>query len=344
MKLIIFRADSSDKIGSGHIFRCINLAKNLKKKNNKIMFICQNLKGNFINYIKKNKFKVIINNYISKEKKIITWSKKNQIMDANFLINKKYKKIDLIISDHYGLGPTWRKKIRPFCKKMFLIDDFNRNKEFSDFYLNHNQYHFKNNIKKPKINLCGINYLLTGRNLKFIKRRIKINKNIFFYMGSVDSKNITFKFINLINDLRFKDYKFFIMIGRNNRLKEYYFSNKIKISNVEFIKDNISNFQSFYKKIDIVFSGANTTMYEQLKYGFKPFVISQNKLQAIISKNLHNQKFINLLTISKIKKNLFNKLMDKHVNFFSKPNSNISKKLRINSVKKIARIIEKNIT
>ena len=198
MKLIIFRADSSDKIGSGHIFRCINLAKNLKKKDNRILFICQNLKGNFINYIKKNKFKVIINRNVSKEKKIHSWSKKNQIKDVNFLINKE-KKIDLVILDHYGLGSTWRKKIRPFCKKIFLIDDFDRNKEFCDFYLNHNEYRLKNNFKKPKINLCGINYLLTGNNLKFIKKKIKIKKNIFFYMGSVDSKNITFKFVKLIN-------------------------------------------------------------------------------------------------------------------------------------------------
>ena len=341
MKLIIFRADSSDKIGSGHIFRCINLAKKLKRKNNRILFICQNLKGNFINYIKKNKFKVIINKNVSKEKKIYNWSKKNQIKDANFLTNKE-KKIDLIVSDHYGLGSTWRKKIRPFCKKIFLIDDFDRNKEFCDFYLNHNQYHFKNNLKKPKINLCGIDYLLTGNNLKFIKKKTNLKKNIFFYMGSVDSKNITLKFVKLINDIKFKDYKFFIMIGRNNRLKNYYFSNKIKISNVKFIEDTINNFQSFYKKIDITFSGANTTMYEQLKFGFKPFVIPQNNLQARISKNLHDQKYINLLQIRNIKKNSLKKMIDRNINFFFKPNSKISKKLRINSVIKIAHIIEKN--
>ena len=55
---IIFRCDSSIKIGTGHIFRTINIAKELKKYQSNIYFFCKNHLGN-INYILNKDFKLI---------------------------------------------------------------------------------------------------------------------------------------------------------------------------------------------------------------------------------------------------------------------------------------------
>ena len=55
---IIFRVDSSNKIGAGHINRCIYLAKELRTvKKAKIIFFCKKLKGNFNYLIKKKQFR-----------------------------------------------------------------------------------------------------------------------------------------------------------------------------------------------------------------------------------------------------------------------------------------------
>ena len=52
---ILFRTDSSKKIGSGHLQRCLNLASILNKMGNKIFFICSNYSGN-LNYLIKRKY------------------------------------------------------------------------------------------------------------------------------------------------------------------------------------------------------------------------------------------------------------------------------------------------
>ena len=92
MDKIFFRADSSNTIGAGHIYRCINLARFLKKKY-KIVFICRELKGNLIHKIKSEKFEV----YKNKQKISFSHPKicqKNQLDDAKF-IKQKIKKIQI---------------------------------------------------------------------------------------------------------------------------------------------------------------------------------------------------------------------------------------------------------
>ena len=49
----IFRLDSSSSIGSGHVYRCIKLAEQLSKNQNKVSFVAQSLKGNINLLIKK---------------------------------------------------------------------------------------------------------------------------------------------------------------------------------------------------------------------------------------------------------------------------------------------------
>jgi len=53
----IFRVDASSEIGSGHVMRCLTLAKSLKKQGANCQFICRDYKNGLIEIIKKNHYK-----------------------------------------------------------------------------------------------------------------------------------------------------------------------------------------------------------------------------------------------------------------------------------------------
>tara|TARA_B100001123_G_scaffold442457_1_gene586101 strand:- start:14155 stop:14379 length:225 start_codon:yes stop_codon:yes gene_type:complete len=55
---IAFRVDRSKEIGSGHFYRCLNLAKVLKSKKEKIRFIFQK------NYFSRENKKILLKNKI----------------------------------------------------------------------------------------------------------------------------------------------------------------------------------------------------------------------------------------------------------------------------------------
>ena len=60
MKKIVIVANASIEIGSGHIIRCLTIAENLRKNCFNVFFMMENLKGNLIEFVKKQNFEVII--------------------------------------------------------------------------------------------------------------------------------------------------------------------------------------------------------------------------------------------------------------------------------------------
>lgn len=130
MKKIAFRVDASINIGTGHVMRCLTLAKKLATKGAKIKFICRDLVGNKIDFIQNNGFEVeqltgtnpiqcTDNDLMHKH-----WLETTQHDDAvqcNSILDEFSP--DWVIIDHYALDYRWQKMIRPFTQKIFVIDD-----------------------------------------------------------------------------------------------------------------------------------------------------------------------------------------------------------------------------
>ena len=136
----IFRVDSSSQIGSGHIVRCLTLAKELKKRDYKCKFICRDHNNNLIKKIKKENFEVVtlfnsnklraVKRNNTKHSNYYSWIGASLKEDVNQTIDVlKSEKVDWLVIDHYGIDYKWEKKIRPYVKKIMVIDDLANRKQ-----------------------------------------------------------------------------------------------------------------------------------------------------------------------------------------------------------------------
>ena len=190
-KNILFRADSSSTIGTGHIMRDLVLAT--QYSNDNIIFAVQELNGN-INYkIKEAGYKIEI-------------LKSNKLKEVNNLISKH--KIDIIIIDHYDIDEKQEMILKNKNKNLqILCFDDTYEKHHCDVLLNHNisgnNKRYKDLVPKNCKLRCGSKYTLIRD--EFIKEKKKkekvVNRNyktVFLAMGGSDHSNVNIKILKVL--------------------------------------------------------------------------------------------------------------------------------------------------
>ena len=132
---ILFRVDSSEIIGSGHVMRCLTLAEALHDSEIAIEFITRDHPGNLNEFFKNKGFKVHLlpNHEMPESQQNLTgyehWLGVPQEVDAAQTIEVVVSKdSDWLIIDHYALGREWEERLRPHTGRIMVIDDLaNRN-------------------------------------------------------------------------------------------------------------------------------------------------------------------------------------------------------------------------
>lgn len=242
-KNILFRADSSSTIGTGHIMRDLVLAKQYPKDN--IIFATQELSGN-------------INHKISEAGYNIKTLKSNGIKELDKLIKKL--DIDILVIDHYGIDYNFEKELKTKNSTLKILSfDDTYEKHHCDILLNHNisanKKKYKNLVPKNCELRCGKKYTLLRD--EFIKEKKK--KTIFLAMGGADHSNINIKILKVLK--KFNNIKVnLVTTNANKNLEELqqYIKNKSWIK----LHINSTKIAKLMKKSDFAIITPSVTLNE----------------------------------------------------------------------------------
>lgn len=210
---ILFRADSSSSIGTGHIMRDLVLAQQYADAN--IIFATQDLSGNIDKKIEDAGYKV---------KKL----KSNRVNELIKLVKKL--DIDLLVIDSYDIDYKYEKKLKLKTDVKVMVLDDTYQKHYCDILLNHNIYadakKYKDLVPKNCELKCGAKYTLLRE--EFIKAKKKKYKKadkstIFLAMGGADTTNLNIKILKVLK--KFKNVKVYLVTTDANKhldkLKNY---------------------------------------------------------------------------------------------------------------------------
>jgi UDP-2,4-diacetamido-2,4,6-trideoxy-beta-L-altropyranose hydrolase len=284
---ILFRADSSSTIGTGHIMRDLVLATQYKDAN--ITFVTQNLDGN-------------INHKIIEAGYNLKLVKSNDIKELDKLIKKL--NIDLLVIDHYGIDYKFEKRLKVKNPKLkILAFDDTYEKHHCDIVLNHNisgdKKRYKGLVPKNCELRCGSKYTLLRE--EFLKT--KKQKTIFLAMGGADHSNLNIKILKVLSE--FKNIYVEVVTTHANKnldeLKKY-----IKGKENILLHVNSNSIAKLMKKSDFAIVTPSVTVNEV--YFMKiPFIaIKTADNQDDIYKYLKQKKFQTLekFNSKKLEKNI----------------------------------------
>jgi UDP-2,4-diacetamido-2,4,6-trideoxy-beta-L-altropyranose hydrolase len=287
MKNILVRADSSSKIGIGHIMRDLVLVE--RYFNSNVTFACQELAGNINSKILE----------LGYELKILN---SNDVEELNNLI--KSLKIDFLIIDHYGINYDFEKQIKEKNPKVKILSfDDTYEKHHCDILLNHNIYaqekKYKDLVPSSCKLRCGEKYTLIREEFKYYKHLRKNKskeKKILIAFGGSDFDNISLKVLKSLK--KKKGIKIYLLTTNANKniksLKSY-------IKDFENIKliINSKNVAKLIHKTDLAIVSPSTILHEII-YLNKEFIAIQTATnQKFMMKYLKKSKYACLKRFSK---------------------------------------------
>jgi len=284
----VFRCDSSYIIGSGHIMRCISLAKLL---NGEIHFICKKLPSNINSHIINNQFllhEVEDSDTIFSELEIVS--------EIILKINP-----DVLIVDHYSLGLSWEEYFSQRVKKLLIIDDIARQHidTKNSAILDQN---FRTKVpleykKKQSTMFLGPSYCLLAEKFRLVLGESLVFNDkvldVMIFFGGSDSHSQTLRLAKIISKFS-ESINWTLVCGAQNQDLRSINKAVDSLKNARTLV-NIQNMHEVMMNSDLFIGAGGTTTWERLKMALPSICISVASNQVVLSHELETAGVISYL-------------------------------------------------
>ncbi|KGD63459.1 polysaccharide biosynthesis protein [Alcanivorax nanhaiticus] len=286
---VVFRADASLLIGSGHVMRCLALASRLRDEGHECLFVCREHEGHLGKRIISAGFElVLLTSSGSKPKPDClagtdykSWLGSSLADDAletaACLVNRC---VDWLVVDHYALDAEWEKLVveRLEVEHVLVIDDLANRDHQCDLLVDQNLGRFEDSYKglipSAAICLAGPKYaLLRSEFLRWrpvslqYRSEAKLQR-IMISLGGVDADNVTSQILTAVAEHGgFSGIEFDVVLGERaphlQQVRELQQRLPLKVT----VSVNVSNMAERMSHADLVIGAAGGSAWERCCLG-----------------------------------------------------------------------------
>ncbi|MHB8482288.1 MAG: UDP-2,4-diacetamido-2,4,6-trideoxy-beta-L-altropyranose hydrolase [Nitrospiria bacterium] len=304
---IVIRTDASIQLGSGHVMRCLTLADALRDNGAKVSFICRKLRGNLCDFIEGKKYQIYrlpenqnIIDDVNKDKQILKNRNYSDCpMDTNetqSILKNWGETIDWLIIDHYVLGNEWETQMRPYVKKIMVIDDLANRSHNCDLLLDQNMYknmetRYDGLVPRNCKKLLGPQFALLRPEFKAARKNLRTRdgniKRILIFFGGTDPTNETQKALEAIQVLNKTDIDVDVVVGASNPHKEQISRICANLQNTSY-HCQVENMAELMVMADLAVGAGGSTTWERCCLGLPSIIIVVAKNQERIAMALED--------------------------------------------------------
>lgn len=209
---VFFRTDASQQIGTGHVIRCLTLAKVLRAAGASCQFICREHSNHMLNWIRQAGFEVIALPISGKDAPSTLGGNDPKFAHAHWLGSDWQTdasqtiaalagaRMDWMVVDHYALDQRWETSLRPHAEKIMAIDDLADRPHNCDVLLDQNlvadmEHRYDGLVPDHCSRLLGPTYALLQPDYANLHPRTPPRlgpvRRILVFFGGADSNNLT---------------------------------------------------------------------------------------------------------------------------------------------------------
>jgi UDP-2,4-diacetamido-2,4,6-trideoxy-beta-L-altropyranose hydrolase len=201
MKIMV-RTDSSAQMGSGHVMRCLCLARAWRARNHEVAFWCRAWPGDMRAHIVQQGFPV---HTIASLRDGGDFARE----DAACCVQEVGKGVELVVVDHYGLDAQWEETMQCAGAYVMALDDLALRKHTCHILLDQNvlpgmERCYDGQVKSSCTLLLGPRYALLGEAFRQqvvpLRRQASVRRLLLFFGGG-DADNVTARVMREIMEL-----------------------------------------------------------------------------------------------------------------------------------------------
>ncbi len=278
---VVFRADASTAIGTGHVFRCLTLAEKMRKYDFEVAFICRKLPGDMIAEIERLNFPVYSEDQIGE------------------------MKCDWFVVDHYDLDYNFESSVRSIARSIMVIDDLANRVHDCEVLLDQNLYddmetRYLNLVPENSNVLAGPHFALLRP--EFADARLRVQRSnhlqrIFVFFGGSDPTNETMKVLRAISELKAKDLAVDVLVGLSNPNRK-----EIELFVSELpgvvLRQYTERISELMLRADLAIGAGGATSWERCCLGLPSITIAVAENQELLSQTLANHGYQFYLGVS----------------------------------------------
>jgi UDP-2,4-diacetamido-2,4,6-trideoxy-beta-L-altropyranose hydrolase len=236
---VVFRADASVTMGSGHVMRCLTLATTLRERGAQVTFVCREYDGDLCDFISDSGFDTKrlpgsrMRGAFSGDPGHGSWLGPSWSEDAeqtHAALLSLSSEPDWLVVDHYALDHRWESALRSAVRRILVIDDLADRRHDCELLLDQN---FESPLHGlyPALLPHGA-VLLTGPRYALVRpefarqrpaalsRRNGELSRLLVFMGGSDPENETTKVLQGLRMLGTVDLRIDVVIGSSNPYRD----------------------------------------------------------------------------------------------------------------------------
>lgn len=299
---IVFRADASLRLGTGHVMRCLTLADRLSEGGASCRFVSRTHPGHLHALIEAHGHEVEALDLMEVRN---DWLGADWTDDAAETTARLAKQpTDWLVVDHYGIDSRWEARLRGDCGHVMAIDDLADRQHDCDVLLDQNWFAeagaYRYNALVPPVCelLLGPAYALLRPEYAAARActapRDGRIRRIAVFMGGSDPDNQTAKVLDALSYEAFASLTVDVIVGVNHPDPEGV-ARRVAQRPLTTSRSALPSLAGIMRDVDLMIGAGGSTTWERMALGLPAIVIGIADNQLVMNRTLAAAGYIDYL-------------------------------------------------
>ncbi len=281
---IVFRTDAGSALGSGHVMRCLALAKALRAQGARVRFVSRELPGHMCDLVEHDWGFTVHRLQVPPvpllEQLGVPWEQ--DAMKTAGVLGRIAEPVDWLIVDHYGIDAPWEKRLRTATRRIMAIDDVADRDHECDALLDQNLHpdaeeRYRGRVPASCRLLLGPGYALLRDEFREGRHGIRPRsgrvRRILVYFGGNDPGNETGKALAAIGRLERHHLHVEVVLGPMNPHREAVEREAAALTHVQ-VHDSGVAMGDLMLRADLAIGAGGSTTWERCCLGLPTLALA----------------------------------------------------------------------